>query len=688
MINKISAAIFALALSSCAALAQSSPNLTYGQVPTAAQWNSYFAAKQDVLGYIPVNKAGDVMTGRLITAAPGINTAGFNLTPGSTPGAPVNGDLWATTLGLYVRINGATVGPLAPASSAAFAATSPITVSFPAGVVTYAFNYSVAGTFLAKQNVNLNAGSLPTSQTGALLQISNAAGTVSRLESDSYAAASHYSGVRANGTVASPTTLVSGNEIVSLNAFGYDGTSNAGPFASFRCFANQTWVHSTSAGTYCDVAVTPNGSVTMAAVIRFENDGGITAPSTVTGGDKGAGTINAAGLYVNGVAVSAAGITSITGDGTATGPGAAALTLATVNSNVGSFGSSTSIPNFTVNAKGLITAAGSNVVIAPAGTLTGATLASNVLATSITSVGTLTGGTTGAGFTVALTTSTVTGTLPCANTPAYTGDVTKSSASCVTVNVNLPTGVTVAGNLLYSNIAAPSTPASGKVISWTDSTDLRLHDKNSAGIIGTTAVASTAGANQFMTAMSAAGVFTYTQPSAANLSNGVTGSGAVVLATSPSVSSLTVTSSFTATGLVTFADMASAAIATTSQWWSNTASLLMTTDQIWAGGVPQTLTDAATVTPNFGAGINFSWTLGATGRTMASPTSPKAGQGGLFQIIQDATGGRTITTYGAVWKFSNGAKPTLSAAANAVDLFSYFCYTTSACVITFIPNSQ
>lgn len=81
------------------------------------------------------------------------------------------------------------------------------------------------------------------------------------------------------------------------------------------------------------------------------------------------------------------------GDGTASGPGVAPLTLATVNSNVGTFGSSISIPNFTVNGKGLITASGSNVVIAPAGTLTGTTLASNVLTSSLTSVGTITTGT-------------------------------------------------------------------------------------------------------------------------------------------------------------------------------------------------------------------------------------------------------------------------------------------------------
>lgn len=50
-------------------------------------------------------------------------------------------------------------------------------------------------------------------------------------------------------------------------------------------------------------------------------------------------------------------ITDLTGDATATGPGSAALTLATVNGNVGSFGTADSVSTITVNAKGLITAA-------------------------------------------------------------------------------------------------------------------------------------------------------------------------------------------------------------------------------------------------------------------------------------------------------------------------------------------
>ena len=96
-----------LCLGSVLAWGQSSPGFYYNFTPTAAQWNSYFASKQDVLGYTPLNKGGDTMQGTLVTAPAGV-TAGLNIVPGSTPSAPNNGDLWTTTAGLFARINGTT----------------------------------------------------------------------------------------------------------------------------------------------------------------------------------------------------------------------------------------------------------------------------------------------------------------------------------------------------------------------------------------------------------------------------------------------------------------------------------------------------------------------------------------------------------------------------------------------------
>lgn len=133
----LAAVAFAAALPS-ASLAQTSPNLTKGQVLTAGQWNALFSGKQDTLGFTPLNVAGGVMTGRLVTAAPGAATSSLNLTPGSTPASPANGDLWLTSLGLFAQVNGVTIGPLSGGSFASFGNTSPVTLSFPSGVVTYA----------------------------------------------------------------------------------------------------------------------------------------------------------------------------------------------------------------------------------------------------------------------------------------------------------------------------------------------------------------------------------------------------------------------------------------------------------------------------------------------------------------------------------------------------------------------
>lgn len=70
-------------------------------------------------------------------------------------------------------------------------------------------------------------------------------------------------------------------------------------------------------------------------------------------------------------------ITALTSDVTASGSGSVPATLATVNSNVGSFGSATAIPVVTVNAKGLVTAASTAAIPAGRWTLLNTLTASN-----------------------------------------------------------------------------------------------------------------------------------------------------------------------------------------------------------------------------------------------------------------------------------------------------------------------
>jgi hypothetical protein len=50
--------------------------------------------------------------GRINTVLSATGGAGLRLPHGVAPSSPVDGDMWTTTAGLYVRINGATVGPL------------------------------------------------------------------------------------------------------------------------------------------------------------------------------------------------------------------------------------------------------------------------------------------------------------------------------------------------------------------------------------------------------------------------------------------------------------------------------------------------------------------------------------------------------------------------------------------------
>jgi hypothetical protein len=305
------------------------------------------------------------------------------------------------------------------------------------------------------QRVYPGSSGLPSALTGSLLRLTNIDGVQSRIQVESFGSVPIISAVTYAGTAAVPLAVTSGTQIISLDAFVYNGSSLVGSAAIYRAYAAETF-SSGHQGTIACIGTTPIASTVLADGLCQQASGGVTI-GVPTGGDKGIGSLNAQSIFVNGVSVAAGTISALTGDGTATGPGSVPLTLATVNSNVGSFGNSTQSVSLTVNGKGLVTAA-STVTITPAvGNITGlgtgvaTALGINVglFGSFVTMNGVL--GTPSSGTATNLTglpTTGLVGTLQAAQEPAHTGDVTNTAGSlALTIGAGIVTNAKLAASM-------------------------------------------------------------------------------------------------------------------------------------------------------------------------------------------------------------------------------------------------
>jgi hypothetical protein len=209
-------------------------------------------------------------------------------------------------------------------------------------------------------------------------------GTVTSIGLTSSSSALTVNGSGSTITSSGAWILTLGNELQNFEGITSSGTSasfvqrNTGSGA-YTYYTLQSSDITTALGyTPYNGSSNPNGYITGNQTITLSGDatgsGTTSLPLTLktvnsnTAGPYNTITVNGKGL------VTAASNTSylttnqaitITGDVSGSGTTAITLTLASVNSNVGTFGTTSQIPTFTVNAKGLITAAGNVALTRP-----------------------------------------------------------------------------------------------------------------------------------------------------------------------------------------------------------------------------------------------------------------------------------------------------------------------------------
>ncbi len=701
-------AIFAGPHDSASAQAACS-SIATGAVMTAAQWNACFQAKQNTLGYTPINRAGDTMIGKLTTAASQTSGAGFNLPQGSAPASPQNGDVWTTLTGMYARINGATIGPFGAISASSFAATAPLSVTFPTQVVTYALNYDSS---LTLSGSNLSVATAPA---GALTGATLAANVL-------------------NSSLTGVGTLTSGALGSGFTAIPNARLANASTTVNGQiCTLGAACTISASAGTIT-IGVTTVASGTTGRVL-YDN-AGVLGELTITGSGSA-------------VLATSPSIASPTFTGTVAGANTIPLSILAqsgANTMLGNWTGSTA--NVTANAmpscpdsggnhlnyvSGTGVTCGGSTGAAAAATLTGTTLNATVITSSLTSVGTLTTGATGAGFTVALSTSTITGTLPATAFPALTGDVTTAGGALATTIANNavtnaksaqmaavtlkgnPTNATAnAADFTLASLTQSLTPdvANDMLLIWDNvaGTFKKINPQTiaSASVAGVASIDAKTGA--FTTSN---GVTTVVNDirlaaiAADSVLMNATGGSAVPGAVSiPSCSATTSALGYNTTthawlcntnplGTVTSISVTagtgitqsgspvttSGAItvnidkATASDYYSAASNKVTTADVIYPSEV--TVTYGATTTFNFDTFINAAVTLTGNIGTQTF-TNARAGKAGMISFIQGGAGSFT-TTWNSALKFASGTTPSLSTAVGAVDILNYSCRSSSFC---------
>jgi hypothetical protein len=219
---------------------------------------------------------------------------------GVTIGNPTNGDRGAGSINAQaIYVNGAPIG----------AQTGGVPIT--------------GGTMTGPLIINLNTAPAQPAMAGTELQLSGTDGNITRLEVDSYSngvvgASSNITLRNTRGTAAAPAALQTNDVIGGMVFRGWNGTGySAANRATVNCVAAENWgtVAPAGEGTRLVIGTTTGGTTTLTTRLAIGQGlvvGAATGGSLPLVGDMGAGTLNAQAVYVNGVAVTAAVLGTVT----------------------------------------------------------------------------------------------------------------------------------------------------------------------------------------------------------------------------------------------------------------------------------------------------------------------------------------------------------------------------------------